>query len=143
MLAMKRIYILGFLSIVALAGFVTLDSAFAEQTKLVQGVDINSDQAMTIVVIGIAAGLLVAYQGYRTTPEDFDKLKFFDGVIYAVIGSVPLAIGASLTVNLDVFGYVTIFFAAIGVGSQIKKTRQKTIPTNATDEQIESMLGGE
>lgn len=140
---MKRIYILGFLSIAALAGFVTLDFAFAQQMEVVEGVQINSDQAITIVVIGIAAGFLVAYQGYRTTPEDFDPLKFFDGVIYSVIGSVPLAIGTAVTTDLTVFGYVSIFFAAIGVGSQIKKTRQRTIKANATDEEIETILGSE
>lgn len=140
---MRKIHILAILSIVALAGFVTSDFASAQEIEIVDGVEINGEQAITVVFIGIAAGFLVAYQGYRTTPEDFDTMKFFDGVIYAVIGAVPLAIGTAMTVNLDVFGYVTIFFAAIGVGSQIKKARQRTIPSNATEEEIEDILKSE
>ena len=140
---MKKIHTFSLLSILALTGFVAFDSASAEPVEIIKGIGVNSNQAITIVVIGIVAGFLVAYQGYRTTPDNFDALKFFDGVIYAVIGSVPLAIGTAITVELDVFGYVTVFFAAIGIGSQIKQSRKTTIPTNATDEEIEAIMSKE
>jgi hypothetical protein len=111
--------------------------AFAQEEITESPLDgIAPEQALIVVLLGVGAGFLTAYQGYRTTPEDFDKLKFFDGVIYGIIGSVPLAIGSAMTVELDVFGYVMIFFAAIGVGGQIRKTRQKTIPSNATVTEI-------
>lgn len=140
---MKKVHTFSLLCILALTCFVAFDHASAEPVEIIKGMEINSNQAITVVVIGIVAGFLVAYQGYRTTPDDFDALKFFDGVIYAVIGSVPLAIGTAVTVQLDVFGYVTVFFAAIGIGSQIKQSRKTTIPTNATDEEIEAMLSKE
>ena len=88
---------------------------------------------LIVIVVGGLAGLVTAYQGIRTTAEKFDRLKFFDGVLMAIIGAVPLAVMASYDViELNVFGYVIIFFAAIGVGVQITKTRKKTIPSLST-----------
>ena len=92
----------------------------------------NTEQSITVILLGVGAGVLLAYQGYRTTSDDWDTLKFFDGVIMSVLGSIPLAIGAAATsTTLDVFGYVLIFFAALGIGQQISVTRRKTIPSNS------------
>lgn len=95
--------------------------------------DFTTEQSVTVIGLGVGAGLLLAYQGYRTTGDDWDTLKFFDGVIMSVIGSVPLAIGAAVTATeLNIFMYVAIFFAALGIGQQISATRKRTIPSNAT-----------
>ena len=105
-------------------------NAFA-QTVQVQGIEFDTTQAGIVIILGVGAGFLVAYQGYRTTKEDWDTLKFFDGVIYAVLGAVPLAIGtAIIQTNLGIFEYVIVFFGAVGIGSQIQKTRKSTIPSN-------------
>ena len=94
-------------------------------------VEFNTGQAATVIFLGIGAGTLAAYQGYRTTKADWDTLKFFDGLIMSVLGSVPLAITAAvINTQLDLFGYVLIFFAALGIGNQITKTRKTTIPSN-------------
>ena len=105
-------------------------NAFA-QTVEVQGIEFDTTQGLIVISLGIGAGVLVAYQGYRTTKEDWDTLKFFDGVIYSVIGAVPLAIGTAITqTDLGIFGYATVFFASLGIGYQIQKSKQPTIPSN-------------
>jgi len=121
--------------LVAMVGFIGINEfAIAQEvetTAIVEG--INTDQAITVVLLGIGAGTLLAYQGYRTTAKDWDTLKFFDGLIMSVLGSVPLAIAAAATnTTLDMFGYVLIFFAALGIGQQVITTRKKTIPSNTT-----------
>lgn len=114
--------------IIAMIGLVGIG-----QTSYGQNVDalanISSEQSIIVVVLGIGAGALVAYQGYRTSSEDWNTLRFFDGLIMSVIGSIPLAIGAAISqTELNLFGYVAIFFSAIGVGYQITQTRKKTVP---------------
>lgn len=101
-------------------------------------IQMSSSEMATVVLVGAIGGLLHAYQGYRTGKEDFDKLKFFDGVITCILSSVPLAIGAAIQQTasgqpLNVFTYVLIFFASIGLGFQIQQTRKSTIPSNQAE----------
>lgn len=117
----------------------------ASEQVLAQGqaesMTFNSTEMATVILIGIAAGFLNAYQGYRTTPDDFDTLKFFDGVIKASLSSVPLAIGAAVAqTELNLFIYALIFFAAIGISVQWTKSRQTTIPSNASPVEITAAL---
>ena len=101
------------------------------QTIDVSNIAVDTQQGLIIVGLGIGAGFLVAYQGYRTTKKDWDTLLFFDGVIKAVIGSVPLAIvGAMSQSSFGVVEYTIIFFGAMGISHQIKKSTQKTVPSN-------------
>ena len=39
---------------------------------------------------------------------------------------------AVIQTNLGIFEYVIIFFGALGLGSQIQKSRKPTIPSNQT-----------
>jgi len=110
----------------------------------ISGFEINTEQSAIVISLGIGAGILVAYQGYRTTPEDWDTLKFFDGVIKNTLASVPLAIGAAVTqTEINLFVYAMIFFAAMGISTQYSYSRKKTIPNNATEEEIEDILKGD
>ena len=112
------------------AGLFFARQAFA-QTEVIPA--ITENHMLMVVAIGIFAGLVRAYQGYRKTGEDFDTLKFLDSVITSAIVSVPLAIGSAiLQTEFNVFTYVTVFGAAIGFTSQIQAIREKTIPSNAT-----------
>jgi len=89
------------------------------------------EQTLKIILVGTLGGLLMAYQGYRTSKEEWDTLKFFDGVLHTVIVSVPIALGAALTqTDLSLYGLVLVFFASIGAGSQLMEARTKTIPSN-------------
>lgn len=120
--------------LVVFAGTIGCQDIILAQTPNV-AIQMTSSEMITVVVVGALGGLLHAYQGYRTGKEDFDKLKFFDGVITCIISSVPLAIGAAVQQTasgqpLNVFTYVLIFFASIGLGFQIQQTRKSTIPSN-------------
>ena len=108
-----------------------VQSVFAQEEGTVAGIVFSTDQMLIVIVLGIGAGFLTAYQGYRTTKNDWDTLKFFDGVIMAVLGSVPLAIGSALqATQLGVFEYVMIFFASLGIGMTINRARKKTVGSN-------------
>jgi len=137
---MQKFRILALTMLVVLAISVTAEHGFAQDDsepvaveEVEDVVSITTAQSAYVILLGIGAGTLVAYQGYRTTNQDWDTLKFFDGLIMSVIGSVPLAIGAAITqTQFGLFDYAVIFFAAIGVGVQISKTRKKTVPSNTT-----------
>lgn len=128
----KKLRVLSICMLVTIGGFIAVDEfAYAQDEVPVE--DPNTEQSIIIVLLGIGAGALLAYQGYRTTAEDWDSLKFFDGLIMSVLGSVPLAIGAAITsTELNIFGYVLIFFSALGLGQQFLASRKKTIPSNTT-----------
>jgi len=130
---MNRLLLAGVLiGIISIVSF-GLTSVYAQEegTLDLGGIEFSTDSMFVVVLLGIGAGFLTAYQGYRTTAADWDTLKFFDGVIKAVLGSVPLAIGSALTqTQLGVFEYVMIFFAALGIGVTITQARKKTIGSN-------------
>lgn len=133
-LTRKPLRIASIVMLVAMVGFIgynefAIAQEEADAAATIEGID--TDQAITVILLGIGAGTLLAYQGYRTTKADWDTLKFFDGLIMSVLGSVPLAmIAAATNTSLDIFGYVLIFFAALGIGQQITVTRKKTVPSN-------------
>ena len=135
-LTRKPLRIASIVMLVAMVSFIGFNEyALAEDHEVTEETEeaagINTEQAASVLLLGIGAGVLTAYQGYRTTKADWDTLKFFDGVIMSVLGSVPLAIAAAATgAQLDMFGYILIFFAALGIGNQITKTRKKTVPSN-------------
>lgn len=105
-------------------------NAFA-QTVNVQGVQFDTTQSITVVLIGVGAGFLVAYQGYRTTTKDWDTLQFFDSVIKATLVSIPLAVGSAITqTHLGIFEYVAIFGASMGFAWQLKKSMKPTLSSN-------------
>ena len=118
------------LSIIASMMIIPVSNTFAQNLD-VQGIEFDTNTGLTIVLIGVSAGVLVAYQGYRTTKENWDTLKFLDGLIYSVLGSVPLAIGSAITqTHLGIFEYVMIFGASMGFGWQMRKSREPTVASN-------------
>jgi hypothetical protein len=127
---MNKLTKLGLVAIVALTMLLTSGQAFSQELDGI-GIKINTEQATIVVLIGIGGGFLTAYQGWRTSPESdtWSTLKFFDGVIQHTIAGVALAIGAAISqTEFGIFGYVTVFLAAIGAGVQINYSRRKTIP---------------
>lgn len=127
---MNKLTKLGLLCIVAFTTLLTSEQAFSQELDGI-GIKINTEQALIVVLIGIGGGFLTAYQGWRTSPdsETWSTLKFFDGVIQHTIAGVSLAIGAAISqTEFGLFGYVMVFFAAIGAGVQINYSRKKTVP---------------
>ena len=107
-----------------------IGNAFAQSANI-EAFEFDTTQSITIILIGCGAGLLVSYQGYRTTTDDFDTLKFFDSVIKSILVSVPLAITSALTyTHLGIFEYVLIFGASMGFAWQIRKTMKPTLSSN-------------
>ena len=138
----NRLVMFGIFSLIAVA-MIGVDQANAQSISM-DGFEINAEESAIVIGLGLGAGILVAYQGFRTTPEDFDGLKFLDGVIKNTLASVPLAIGAAVAqTELNVFVYAIIFFAAMGISTQYSYSRKKTIPNNATEEEIENILRDE
>ena len=133
---MTRTKKLAMIALVALfASIGVQDVAFAQTPNV--AIQLTATEMLTVVGVGAFGGLLHAWQIYRTGQKDFDTLVFIDNVINCVIGSVPFAIaealGQSVTgAPLNVFTYVAIFFASIGLGSQIKLTLQPTVPSQGT-----------
>jgi len=127
---MNKLTKLGLFVIVAFTALMATDQAFSQELDNV-GFQINETQAGIVILLGIGGGFLTAYQGWRTSPENetWSTIKFFDGVIQHSIAGVSLAIGAAVSqTEFGIFGYVMVFFAAIGAGVQINYSRQKTIP---------------
>lgn len=94
-------------------------------------VQLSQDQMILVIIIGAIGGLYMAWNGYRTAPENetFSILKFLDGVFKSALVSVPLAITASLSqTEMNIFAYVAIFGASVGYTWIISNAQKKTIP---------------
>jgi len=90
-----------------------------------------SEFQLVIIGIGVLAGLVTAYNGYRKSqngdnPEPFNITKFLDRVFMAVLGSIPLAIAESANIiKLDLFGAWIVFAAALGTAQLIMEIRTR------------------
>ncbi len=90
-----------------------------------------SEFQLAIIGIGVLAGFVTAYNGYRRSqngesPEPFNITKFLDRVFMAVIGSIPLAIAESANIiRLDLFGAWIVFAAALGTSELIMEIRTR------------------
>src|SRR5574338_1236126 len=131
--------LIGLTSMAGILGSTT-PFAFAQDVTLSPGIELNTGQVINVIIIGGVAGLLVAYQGYSKSPNDFDSVRFVNGVLNAVLASIPLALATALTTDLNAVGYVNVFFASAGLGGIISKARQTSISSNATDEEIQAIL---
>jgi hypothetical protein len=70
-------------------------------------------------------------------------LKFVNGIRDNVLISIPIAFGAALALpNLHAVGYVMIFFSVIGAAGIAQKAKEKSIPSNASEEEIANILEG-
>ena len=104
--------------------------AFGQETPEEPEIVFNEFQ-IAIIGIGIAAGFVTAYNGWRKSqngdnPEKFVLTKFLDRVFIAALGSIPLAIAESVNVlKLDLFGAWIVFAAALGTTELIMEIRNR------------------
>jgi len=125
---------------IAIASAAT-NTAFGQTIAIAEGLELSSTQVIFVIGIGILAGTIRAWQGYDKSPNDFDLLTFANGIRDNVLVAIPIAFGAALTMpDLHAVGYVMIFFSVIGAVSLAHKTRETSIPSNATEEEIENIL---
>lgn len=115
--------------VIAITALTSAGTAYAQETPEIE-IEFSPTQLL-IVVIGVFAGLVTAYNGYRKAKidkpdEKFDIGKFLDRVIIAIIASVPIAIGeAAGLVTLDLFGAILIFLAALGSAELVMEIRTR------------------
>lgn len=115
--------------------------ANGQPIEIAEGLTLSGNQVVIIIGIGSLAGLVKAWQGYDKSPDNFDLLKFVNGVRDNILVSLPIAFSAAIVMpDLHAVGYVMIFFAVMGGAGLGKKIRQTSIPSNATDEEIEKIL---
>lgn len=101
-----------------------IDSAYAQESSI-SLTDISFDQEGIIIVIGVSAGLITAWQGFSKTNTPFNVRKFMDRVIASVIVSVGIAMASFATqTETGLFMYVLVFFAAMGATQVVIKQSQ-------------------
>lgn len=113
----------------------------AQTIEISDNISLDSTQVIYVVIIGSVAGVIRAWQGYDKSPNDFDTIHFITGVRDSVLISIPAAFATALTLpELNATMYVLLFFTIIGGTTFIHSARLKSIPSNATEEEIEEIL---
>jgi len=116
------------LSIVLVAVFLVTIGFQSAQAQSVLA-NLTDAQTLYIILTGLVGGLLLAYQNERTHPTGLGYLGFVDTALRSVIVTIPIALASALTqTDLNLFGYVIVFFASIGATVQLQQVRQATIP---------------
>lgn len=122
-------------------GTAATQSAFGQSIQITEDLALSTDQVIFVIGIGALAGAIKAWQGYDKSPNDFDLLKFVNGIRDNILVAIPIAFGAALALpEIHAVGYVMIFFAVIGGAGFAQKARQKSIPSNASPEDIAKIL---
>jgi len=134
-------YAIILVAIASLVGVAASQTAFGQTIQLNEELELSTDQVIFVIGIGSLAGVIRAWQGYDKSPNDFDWLRFVNGVRDSILISLPVAFGAALALpELHAVGYVMIFFAVVGGTTMAQSARKKSIPSNATPEEIQKVL---
>ena len=122
-------------------GTTATNTAFGQEIAITEDVGLSTTQVVFVVGIGALAGTIRAWQGYDKSPDDFDLLRFVNGIRDNILVAIPIAFGAALAMpELHAIGYVMIFFAVIGAAGFAHKAKQTSISSNASDDEIERIL---
>lgn len=122
-------------------GLASTQTVFGQSLEIADGLELSTTQVGFVIGIGVLAGAIKAWQGYDKSPNDFDFLKFINGIRDNVLVSIPVAFGAALALpELHAVGYVMIFFTVIGAAGFVQKAREQSIPSNASQEEIDEIL---
>jgi hypothetical protein len=112
-----------------------------EDVNIGGGLVLNTDQVIFIIIIGGVAGLTRSFLGYEKSPNDFDGLLFAKTTIQMVLISIPAALAYVLALpELNAVGYVFAFFTIAGMSDYLRAGQRKTIPSNATEDEISRIL---
>jgi hypothetical protein len=127
--------------IAASLGALSSQTAFGQSIQITEELTLSTDQVLFVIGIGALAGAIKAWQGYDKSPNEFDLLRFVNGIRDNILVSIPIAFGAALALpELHAVGYVMIFFSVIGAASFAQKARETSIPSNATPDEIAKIL---
>lgn len=122
-------------------GITATNTAFGQEITITEDIGLSTTQVAFVVGIGALAGTIRAWQGYDKSPDDFDLLRFVNGIRDNILVAIPIAFGAALAMpELHAVGYVMIFFAVMGAAGFAHKAKQTSIPSNASNEEIERIL---
>ena len=122
-------------------GATSTQTAFGQSLQITEGVELSTEQVVFVVIIGSIAGLVKSWQGYDKSPNNFDLLRFANGVRDNILISIPVALGTALTMpDMHAVGYVMLFFTVMGAAAFVQSARKKSIPSNASEEEIERIL---
>ncbi len=138
---MNRKYLAVLIMVAASIGALSTQTAFGQSIQITEDLALSTDQVIFVIIIGAVAGAIKAWQGYDKSPNDFDFLRFVNGIRDNILVSIPIAFGAALALpELHAVGYVMIFFSVIGAASFAQKARETSIPSNASEEEIAKIL---
>ena len=112
-------------------GFIGIQTAYAQTIELVEGINLETDQVIVILVLGVLAGITRAFINKQTKPStsttgtdtpkaEPEKNQFFKNIITCVLATIPLGFTAAMSVDINLFGYIVIFFASYGGGAAIQ-----------------------
>ena len=106
-------------------GTAATQTAFGQSIQITEDLALSTNQVIFVIGIGALAGAIKAWQGYDKSPNDFDLLRFVNGIRDNILVSIPIAFGAALALpELHAVGYVMIFFSVIGAAGFAQKARK-------------------
>lgn len=112
----------------------------ASDVEVAPGVRLDTNQVIIVVVIGAVGGTVRALQGYTKSPNDFDWVLFANTIWKNIAVAVPFALASAVMQDFTAFNLVTLFFAVVGTTEFIKTAQKRSIPSNATDDEIARIL---
>ena len=123
----KRTAILASIMLVAIGGL-----AFAQGAAHPEPEEpgLTYEEQLSIVLVGVLAGLVTAYQGFSKSGKPFVFRLFLDRTVTAVIASLGIAIASvALGESVTLFTLVLTFLASVGSASLILRNRKITTAT--------------
>lgn len=122
-------------------GSIGTQVSFAGETAIAPGVILSNDQVIVVIGIGAAVAIISALQGFEKSTSDWDGTKFLVGVKDTMLITIPFALATAVFNSQPmVYDYVMLFFAVWGASAAYRKSKDPTIPSTASDAQIQRLL---
>jgi hypothetical protein len=115
---MKRFLILSAF-IISLVAFSIIPNSYAQNFEIIDGVELETNEVITIFGIGILAALMRSFINLGNE-KPYDKIHAAKNIASVIIATIPIAFTASMTTDMNLLGYIFIFFAAYGGGAAIQ-----------------------
>lgn len=113
---------------------------FAEPIEVSPGIILDSNQVLGVIAVGILVSVFRVLQGYQKSTHDFDRVKCIQEIQQMLTIAIPLSFAnAIFNTNPSPFVYFTLFWTVWGLTAAYSKSKQPTIPSTMTDEQIDRL----
>jgi len=98
--------------------------AHAQTIEVIEGIELETSQVIAILGIGVLAGVIRSLINW-TNSEITTRKEGIRNITACILATIPLSFTAAMGLQLNLLGYIVVFFAAYGGGAALQNINIK------------------